>query len=559
MSRISLLPLTLLSLTLQRHALFAALLSSSLLTSLPASAAGTYDARNVEAGDLLTGIYSITVAQTGMTPVIRVKSDGEKFTAVQPGQSITWKANTRGVCRSLRKIREYRWWLNDNSQANPHSYFSSHKKVASKDWITSKHNDDKYTANGELSTPVNAKLANAAIKACNDYLQAAKAKGETIETILAKDKTLYSQDNDKPLLAGVVYMQCNEDSGMNTMLGHAWQNVRINYVCESFDFPKPGIGSSAGIGGIAAPFMLEEPKIQLTPAQYNGTCPVDIQVDGTLKANKGQQDVQYRWIHNGAAGPAQTVSLNTSGWRSVNTVLNDIGAETSPGNVGKTLAAKKTKPAQGGMQIKAQADNVHSGYVELKVLAADEKNWNKAKTSAKAYYNVNCKTAVVSGEAKLALPPAVPQPPEPPQQTADLSYSDSIMIGNASGQWGGNINVDAAAMPGAMRGDRCALRVAYDVTNIGAGDAGNFVSKLFENNDTLLQSGVPQLAANQQKKISGLIYLNNGTHIVGLSVDDLAQVSETSESNNKARITVNVSNCGDADSPRNGRLLPQRQ
>ena len=523
----------------------------ALLTSLSARA-DTYDARNIESSDLLTGIYSITVEQTGMTPVIRVKSDGKSYTAVQPGQKIVWSAKTRGVCRSLRKIREYRWWLNDNTQTNPNSYYSSHKQLAKKDWITSKHSDDKYSANGDLSVPVSAKIGNAAIKACNDYLQKEKNQGKSVQSILAQDKTLYSTNNDKPVLAGVVYMQCNEDSGMNTMLGHAWQNVRINYVCEGFDFPKPGMNATAGLGEIAAPFMLEEPKINVTPAQYSGKCPVDIKVDGTLKANKGQVDVQYRWEHNGAMGPVAIVSLNTSGWKSVNTTLANIGAN-EPGNPGKQIAMPK--PAKNKLQIKAQPDNVHSGYITLKVLPAGENNWAKAKTSDKGFYNITCKEPLVAGNAKLTLPPAAPQPdPQAePQQQTDLTHGSSITIGNATGQWGSMINVDASAMPGRQRGDRCELRVAYAIENNGQGDAGNFVSKLFENNENLLQSATPQLGAGQQKKNSGLIYLANGTHVIGVSVDDQQQVTESNESNNKNRITVEVSNCGDETTRRTGR------
>lgn len=518
------------------------MLAITLLTSISVMA-NTYDSHNVESSDLLTGVYSITVDQTGMTPVIRVKSDGEKYTAVQPGQSIVWKANTRGVCRSLRKIREYRWWLNDNTQANPHAYYSHHKQVAKKDWITSKHSDDKYTANGDLSTPVSAKLANAAIKACNDYLQAEKGKGKSPQSILSEDKTLYSQDNDKPLLAGVVYMQCNADSGMDTMLGHAWQNIRINYVCEGFDAPKPGGGSSANVGKIAAPFVLEEPKINVTPAEYNGNCPVDVQVEGTLKANQGQTEVQYRWAHNGALGPVATTKLNTSGWKTVNTVIANVGANQSD-NPGDKIATPK--PTKNKLQIKAQADNLQTGYVELKALPLGENNWDKAKTSAKGTYKINCKQPIIAGNAKLALP----SDSDPQELKPDLTPGVNITVGNITGQWGGVINVDASIMSGRQRGDRCELRVVYDVKNIGQGNADKFVSKLFEDNDSLLQSTTQQLASGQQTKNSGVIYLANGSHLIGVSIDDQGQISESDEGNNKNRITVNVSYCGGESSGR---------
>jgi hypothetical protein len=303
--------------------------------------------------------------------------------------------------------------------------------------------------------------------------------------------------------------------------------------------------------------MLEEPKINVTPAQYSGNCPVDIQVEGTLKANKGQEDVQYRWAHNGALGPVAIATLNTSGWKSVNTVIANIGADMS-GNPGNKIAMPK--PAKNNLQINAQGDNAHSGYVELKVLPAGENNWTKAKTSAKGFYKISCKEPLVAGNAKLALPPGTPNPQPDPQQPAspDLTHGPSIMIGHSTGQWGGMMNVDASVMSGRQRGDRCELRVAYDVKNIGSGNADNFVSKLFENNEGLLQSATPQLAAGQQKKNSGLIYLANGTHIIGVSVDDQEQVAESDESNNKARITVEVSNCGDTTIEQTSRPRPLR-
>jgi subtilase family serine protease len=60
--------------------------------------------------------------------------------------------------------------------------------------------------------------------------------------------------------------------------------------------------------------------------------------------------------------------------------------------------------------------------------------------------------------------------------------------------------------------------------------------------------------------VSGLIYLGNGTHLLGLSVDDQQQVGESNESNNKARVTVEVRNCGQTQpgrAPLRAPVLPQ--
>ena len=90
--------------------------------------------------------------------------------------------------------------------------------------------------------------------------------------------------------------------------------------------------------------------------------------------------------------------------------------------------------------------------------------------------------------------------------------------------------------------------MAYDVLNMGQVDVGSFVNRLFKSNETLHQQSFSSLNAGTQQRVSGVIYLNDGTHILGVSIDDQNQVDETNEGNNKNRITVIVRNCGTAAS-----------
>ncbi|MDX5371308.1 MAG: hypothetical protein LPK18_02565 [Pseudomonadaceae bacterium] len=512
-----------------------------LLLAGAAQADDTYSPRNVTPGDLLTGIKKIEVKQTGALPAIRVQSDGTGYTTVKPGQQVVWQASSQVECRGVRKIERLIWWLNDNSKANPHSYYAYHKRLAQKDWITSRSKNNSNSAAGSIAVPVGAQLANAAKQACNAHLQAELDKGRDLKQVLGQEQRLPA--GDKPLLGGVVFLQCG---GLDELNAHAWQHVKVETICEGYKFP-PSLPKPQGMD-LAAAFALETPKVKVEPTPYSGSCPVTLKAEGTLKGNKGQQQVQYRWAHNGGLGPVYTTTLNSNGWRSVSTLLKDIG---KTGGDKAKLAQPKPQGQQGGLQLKAHADNVHSGQVELRVLPAGEQDWNKAKR-ASAGYQVTCKEPVKPAPGKLAAPQ-----PRPAQ--VDLSYAPGLTIGTSSGQWGGNLQVDASHSARQREG-RCELRLVYDVMNLGKAAAGAFVSRVRKDQDLLHHTALPGLAGGAQHRVSGLIYLGNGTHLLNLSVDDQQQVGESNESNNKARVTVEVRNCGQTQSgraPLRAPALPQ--
>lgn len=512
-----------------------------LLLAGAAQADDTYAPDNVTPSTLLSGIKKIEVKQTGAVPAIRVQSDGTGYTTVVPGQQVVWQASSHVECRGVRKIDRLIWWLNDNTQVGPRSYFAAHKRVVEKELIGSKSKHNSHSDSGSLSVPVGAKLANAAKQACNAYLKAEQGKGRDLKQILAQDKRLPA--TDKPLLAGVVFLQCN---GLEDKAAHAWQHVKVETICEGYDFPA--VAPKPQGMDLAAAFALEAPKVKVEPTPYSGSCPVTLKAEGTLKGNQGQKQVQYRWAHNGGLGPVYTTTLNTSGWRSVSTQLKDIG-KAGGGNL--KLAQPKPQAQQGGLPLKAHADNVHSGQVELRVLPAGEQDWSKAKR-ASAAYQVTCKEAPKPAPDQLSAPQ-----PRPAQ--IDLSYAPGLTIGSTTGQWGGSLQVDAS-QAGRQREGRCELRLVYDVMNLGKAAAGAFVSRVREDQQLLHHAAIAGLGGSAQHRVSGLIYLGNGTHLLNLSVDDQQQVGESNESNNKARVTVEVRNCGQTQpgrAPLRAPVLPQ--
>jgi len=512
-----------------------------LLLAGVAQAEDAYRPRNITPGDLLTGIKSIEIKQTGALPVIRVQSDGTRYSSVEPGQQLAWQATSQVECRGVRKIERLIWWLNDNSQANPHSYYAYHKRLAQKDWITSKSKHNARSSSGSIAVPVGAQLANAAVQACNAHLKAELGKGRELRQVLGQAHRLPA--SDKPMLGGVVFLQC---AGLDELNAHAWQNVKVETLCEGYPFP-PSAPKPQGLDLVAA-FALEAPKLKVEPTPYSGSCPVTLKAEGTLKGSQGQKQVQYRWAHNGGLGPVYTTTLNTSGWRSVSTQLKDIG-KVGGGNL--KLAQPKPPAQQGGLPLKAHADNVHSGQVELRVLPAGEQDWSKAKR-ASAGYQVTCKEPPKPAPDQLSAPQ-----PRPAQ--IDLSYAPGLTIGNTTGQWGGNLQVDAS-QAGRQREGRCELRLVYDVMNLGKAAAGAFVSRVREDQLLLHHAAIAGLGGSAQHRVSGLIYLGNGTHLLTLSVDDQQQVGESNESNNKARVTVEVRNCGQTQpgrAPLRAPVLPQ--
>ena len=96
--------------------------------------------------------------------------------------------------------------------------------------------------------------------------------------------------------------------------------------------------------------------------------------------------------------------------------------------------------------------------------------------------------------------------------------------------------------------------------NLGKAAAGAFVSRVREDQQLLHHAAIAGLGGSAQHRVSGLIYLGNGTHLLNLSVDDQQQVGESNESNNKARVTVEVRNCGQTQpgrAPLRAPVLPQ--
>lgn len=86
----------------------------------------------------------------------------------------------------------------------------------------------------------------------------------------------------------------------------------------------------------------------------------------------------------------------------------------------------------------------------------------------------------------------------------------------------------------------CGRRLVYDVMDLGKITAGTSVSRFREDQVALHQTVLPGLLGGAQRKVSGLIYLGRGTHLLSLSAHGTQQVGESNKSKNKAAVMVDL-------------------
>ena len=278
--------------------------------------------------------------------------------------------------------------------------------------------------------------------------------------------------------------------------------------------------SEAGIDAISVKLT------RVTPEQYKGECPVDIEVEGTLSVSAAVK-VQYRWSHNGGMGPVGVAQLNSHGGKTVSTRFKDIGKTLPAG----TLLLSSKPAAKAGPVNQAQSESLHTGSVQLLSLPMDQQNWSKAYKSMQMGYKLDC-----DSHAKAAISAT-------PVLRADLLPGPMFTLANATAPWGSALAVDASAFQAGKRGDQCSLPITYEVHNEGVAEAGASQARLFTGSNSLYSQSLGNLAPGTKAKVAGTLYLSDGRHMIGVKVDSQDQVSESSETNNLQGITVMVRGC----------------
>lgn len=160
------------------------------------------------------------------------------------------------------------------------------------------------------------------------------------------------------------------------------------------------------------------------------------------------------------------------------------------------------------------------------------------------------KVGIPSGQAVAT---GIGSPVGPP----DITTDGQVSFNGKASAWRGTIVVDAKDAT-RVAGGQCEFPVKYTVRNAGLSSTGQFGS-LWTNNPptgSFGRSWLP-LAPGGASTQTDLVMLKPGLNVLRLTLDNLNQVSESSEGNNTFPLTVNVSGiCGSAPAVRARPTMP---
>lgn len=126
-------------------------------------------------------------------------------------------------------------------------------------------------------------------------------------------------------------------------------------------------------------------------------------------------------------------------------------------------------------------------------------------------------------------------------RSPDLVFGGMPRIGGMPGAWNGAVMVNSNSQA-TKAGDVCHIPLDYQVMNAGQQAAGGF--RAVVRNTLLTGTGwtqaVPMLAAGASMMMTVTISLRPGQNRLEFMLDDLGQVAESDESNNRASLTVSL-------------------
>ncbi|OGT60661.1 MAG: hypothetical protein A3E01_00480 [Gammaproteobacteria bacterium RIFCSPHIGHO2_12_FULL_63_22] len=489
-----------------------ALLGLALCVAIGAAAA----AENDPGISVTTHVDKISVKQSGATPMITVTAQGNQYDTVAADKfSMHYDASV--TCKGLWDIHYFEVALsNSQSWYDVKGDNFQHKAIGSytdllDSWGVDSGKKSRAVGGRTLIGPMKSQLRDAAINACNAEVKSSADKnGISVLKAMATarqlplPKTGWVRDN----LQLQAWTSCGMPQDQITWLSVFDGPPDITVRCEARPYSE-GVDTGNMPGQLSSKFQVTQLTLSANPTQYQGSCPKEVVLTGTITANKaGSVDYQ---------------------WKSGNTI-------SAP----STLTFSKAE----SRQVTRKIDVDHS-WARTMTLVTDGPG---ERVSNAVDVNISC--VVGGGPGNLAprpkppIPPVGPLPPPPqPQAKPDLVPGATLHVGNNSAQWGHTLTVNASKSNLPKQGNACGLAFNYDLRNVGAGNAGAFKSRLAVSGNPAHQGNVVSLAAGATRNIAGVLFLPNGDYQVGVFVDHQMQVGESNEGNNTAPITLKVRNC----------------
>lgn len=464
---------------------------------------------------VVTHVDKIAVNQSGATPMITVTAAGEQYDTVAADKfSMHYDASL--TCKGLWDIHYFEvalggspsWYdvKGDNYQHKPIGYYTDLLDA----WGVDSGKKSRAVSGRTLIGPMKPQIREAAINACRAEVQKSASKNgisvaQAMETArqLPLPKTGWIADN----LKLQAWASCGMPQDQITWLSVYDGTPDITVRCEARE-RAPGVDTSGLPDQLAVPFQVTQLALSASPERYQGACPKQLELTGTITANRAGS-VKYRWKSGNSLSLPATLSFSQAQSR----------------------------------QVTRKIDVDHSWSRAVTLLTE-----GPGKTESNTV-NVDFSCVAAGGPGNLAPrppPPPPPLPPPPPPKPVgkpDLVPGASLTVGNHGAQWGHTLTVNASLSNLPTQGNACGLPMSYEVRNIGQAQAGAFKSRLSAGGGALHTGNIGALASGDTHEVSGVIYLANGDYPVGVSVDNQAQVSEANEGNNSAQILLKVRNC----------------
>jgi hypothetical protein len=461
-----------------------------------------------------THVDKISVQQSGATPLIVVSAEGSQYDTVADGK-FAMHYDAAVSCKSLWDVHYFevalsgsQSWYTVKGKNYQHKPIGSYTDLLAT-WGVDTGDKSRSASGRTLIGPIVPQLRDAAIDKCRlEAQKAADKNGTSLAKAIATARqfplptTGWIQDN----LQLQAWTSCGMPQDQITWLSVFAGPPDIEVFCKARPYSE-GVDTHGLPNQLDSQFQLTGLAVAASPSHYQGSCPKELLLTGTLTANKAGT-TNYQWkTGNTVSAPAKLV-----------------------------FARAQTR------QITRKIDIDHS-WNRTVTLISD----GPGKTSSNSVeVDFSCVTARGPGDLvapKPPMPPLPPPPPPAPPNHSDLVPGNSLTVGNHGAQWGHTLTVNASLSNLPMQGNACGLPFDYDIRNIGAGHATAFKSRFASNQGTLHTGNVPFLKAGDSRTISGTIYLANGDYEVSVLADSQMQVAESNEGNNSATLHLKVRNC----------------
>lgn len=208
---------------------------------------------------------------------------------------------------------------------------------------------------------------------------------------------------------------------------------------------------------------------------------------------------------------------------------------------GKGVATSKLVGAGGGAKLAGTADS--GAQTQQKVMSGSLPAGSAPSVPGGA-------TTVLGVSTQAAKPHTLPA------ALPDITVSEQIRVAGMPLAWGGVMTVDAGRAIGRNRNNSglCEFALEYGVRNAGAAIAGSFrgvwTNSAVAGNRSRTWTSLPAGGSANERD---MIQLKPGSNQLLLTLDDLQQLQESNEANNKFRVSINVTGSCDATAGSAGR------